>query len=279
MATPLLAVIVGTAAPIAMLAIVVVAYFIGGVIRFNIVHLEPALEDRSQTPHSVFVLEKISNFTLSVAYIVSVAFYLRLLSSFVMYNLDAGEQSDFYANLITTAILAFIGVIGFLKGLRSLETLESLSVTLKLVIIAGLLVGLTMFDVQTLGEATEHGIPSLDVSWFEKLRMLAGILLVVQGSETSRYLGAAYDSQVRVKTMRRAQIISGIIYVAFVFVALPLLPHLENTTPNETAIVELAKFVSPWLPFLLIIAAVMGQFSAAVADTVGGGGLFRGGNQ
>jgi hypothetical protein len=79
----------------------------------------------------------------------------------------------------------------------------------------------------------------------------------------------------RIKTMRRAQIISGVIYVVFAFLALPLLTRLIDSSPNETAIIELAKFVSPWLPFLLIIAAVMSQFSAAVADTVGGGGLLE----
>jgi amino acid transporter len=176
-AAPLLAVIAGNNAPIAMLAIVILAFCLGGVIRFNIIHLEPALEDRVHTPYSVFLLEKISNITLSVAYIVSVAFYLRLLASFVLHNSEVGEKGDLHANLITTAILLFIGLTGLLRGLRTLEKLESISVILKLAIIAGLIIGLAMFDFQTLGEAVTHEIPALDVSDFEKIRMLAGIHL------------------------------------------------------------------------------------------------------
>lgn len=43
---------------------------------------------------------------------------------------------------------------------------------------------------------------------------------------------------------------------------------------DETAIITLAGRVAEILPALLILAAVMSRFSAAVADTVGAGGLF-----
>jgi hypothetical protein len=270
-AAPLVAVIVGKFAPIAMLVIVVLAYAVGGVIRFNIRNLEPLLQDRARLPRKILLVEKLSGLALSTAYIVSVAFYLRLLSSFVLHGLDHG--SHFYANLLTTVILLFIGVTGFARGLHALERMEVYSVTIKLAIIAALLLGLGMFDLRSLGDVFTNEIPVKDHSGFHQLRLLAGILLVVQGFETSRYLGADYDADTRINTMRQAQFVSGIIYVTFVLLALPLLTHLVGTDPDETAIIELARLVSPILPLLLIVAAVMSQFSAAVADTIGGGGL------
>lgn len=42
---------------------------------------------------------------------------------------------------------------------------------------------------------------------------------------------------------------------------------------DETAIIDLMKVVAPILPLLLVVAALSAQFSAAIADTNGSGGL------
>jgi hypothetical protein len=107
----------------------------------------------------------------------------------------------------------------------------------------------------------------------EILRMLAGMLLVIQGFETSRYLGHKYPRDLRVRSMRFAQGLSGLIYVGFAFLILPFIPQLPSAHPDETAIIDLSRHVSIVLPLMLIVAAAMSQFSAAVADTLGGGGL------
>ncbi|MGK0238205.1 MAG: hypothetical protein ACI92G_001669 [Candidatus Pelagisphaera sp.] len=270
-AAPLVAVIVGKAAPLAMLGIVLLAYGIGGIIRFNIRNLEPLLAGDVPPPRSIWLVEKASGIVLSVAYIVSVAFYLRLLSSFVLHG--AGQNAGLYVNLLTSAILLFIGLTGYIRGLHALERLEVYSVTIKLTIIAALILGLGMFDLSSFGDIFTHDIAVKDHNAFQQLRLLAGLLLIVQGFETSRYLGAEYDADTRINTMRQAQFVSGVIYVIFVLLALPLLTHMKGTNPDETAIIDLARLVSPILPAMLIIAAVMSQFSAAIADTLGGGGL------
>ena len=47
-----------------------------------------------------------------------------------------------------------------------------------------------------------------------------------------------------------------------------------KTVPlNETAIIDMMGIVAPILPVLLVAAALSAQFSAAVADTNGSGGL------
>jgi len=107
----------------------------------------------------------------------------------------------------------------------------------------------------------------------ETLQLLAGMLLVVQGFETSRYLGNEYTADMRVRSMRFAQRLSALIYVAFALLILPLLRYLPMDQINEIAIIDLSRHVSLVLPVMLVLAAVMSQFSAAVADTLGGGGL------
>ncbi|MCB1094920.1 MAG: hypothetical protein KDN22_05005 [Verrucomicrobiae bacterium] len=270
---PLLAVIVGKWAPIAMLAIGLLAFAIGGIIRFNIRHLEPLLDRPSELPRGVLTGERLSNISLSAAYAVSIAFYLRLLASFVLHGFNVHEE--WIGDLLTTVILLFIGIAGYFRGLETLEKMEKFSVTVKLAIIAALLLGLGIFDMSEFSDIMDRAVPTKDGDWFARLRELAGLLLIVQGFETSRYLSAEYDTDTRINTMRQAQFVSGVIYVVFVLLAMPLLTHLENTVPDETAIIELAKLISPVLPALLIVAAVMSQFSAAVADTAGGGGLLE----
>jgi len=267
---PLLAVIVGGQAPWAMLAIVAAAYVIGTVIRFNIRHAESLLES-ANTSDFLFLCERGSNIALSAAYVISVAFYLRLLAAFVLRGF--GIESELAANLMTTGVLFSIGSIGWWRGLRGLERLEEYSVTIKLVIIAALLVGLGHFDII-------HGFGSSELkgqlgSPWQTACALGGILLVVQGFETSRYLGAEYSADIRIKSMRVAQILAGCIYLAFAVLITPLLHSIDSALPNETAIIDLAGHASMLLPAMLVIAAVMSQFSAAVADTVGAGGLLE----
>ena len=217
-------------------------------------------------------LEEISTITLGVAYFISVAFYLQLLSSFLMKGI--GLEGTTTHKCITTAILASIGILGRWKGLHLLESLEEYSVSIKLSIIAGLLAGLIWLNSDLISSHNwilQASSPTLTLN---RVRKLMGMLIVVQGFETSRYLGNEYDSKMRTRSMRTAQIISGLIYIVFVSLILILLGKTPDT--SETAIVDLSAKITPLLPALLIVAALMSQFSAAVADTIGSGGLISG---
>ncbi len=75
---PLLASVVGEYSPLAVMGIVVLAYAIGGVIRFNIIHGEPLLHDKHAHP-VIFRVEFFANAMLSLAYVTAIAFYLSLL--------------------------------------------------------------------------------------------------------------------------------------------------------------------------------------------------------
>ncbi len=268
-AAPLLSHAVNSWALLAMSGIVLVAYGIGEVIRYNIRYAEPMLNE-GQGSRLLFAIERFSGLVLSIAYVISVAFYLRLLASFVLRAVEI--ESEFFANIITTVILVFIALMGLWRGLGGLESLEKTAVNIKLAIIAALLVGLAWFDINWLAQA-ENEINYRPVEdWPYALGLLAGILLIIQGFETSRYLGSEYDAETRIRTMRYAQILSAVIYLLFIGLALPLLGDFHESR-DETAIIELSALVASVLPAMLIVAAVMSQFSAAVADTAGSGGL------
>ncbi len=265
---PLLAGEFGGYAPWAMVLVVVVAYAIGAVIRFNIRHTEPLLAEAHAAP-LVRRLDFLSDIALALSYVISVAFYLRLLASFA---LSSVPNSDRVADVLATVILAVIGGVGWFRGLHLLERLEQYSVSIKLAIIGALLVGWGVHDV-TLGAGSPAIAVPDSVGPWRSFRFLAGVLIVVQGFETSRYLGDEYSAPVRIASMRRAQLIAGAIYVVFVGLTVPTYGLLGSDV-DEIAVVRLAAHVAWILPAMLVLAALMSQFSAAVADTVGAGGLF-----
>ena len=102
---------------------------------------------------------------------------------------------------------------------------------------------------------------------------MLGLIILVQGFETSRYLGHSYDAPTRVRTMRHAQWIAFIVYMLFIGL---LTPWLDGRLPPEggdTHIVELLRPVGMLIAPCVIVAALMSQLSAAVADMNGASGL------
>lgn len=268
---PLLASVVGAYSPLAVTGIVVLAYAIGGVIRFNITHAEPLLHGKDAHP-ALYKIDLFANTALSFAYVTAVAFYLSLLSSFLLHYLGF-EDSPGLERTLTTVIIVFIATTGFIRGLGGLEKLEAYSMSLQLSIVAALLIGIFVYDYNFIQSDRSLIFDVPDRSWIIKACILCGILLVVQGFETSRFLGEKYPADVRVRTMRRAQLISGALYVISVTALMPIVQHLDLANIQIAEIVSATALAATALPLMLIVAAIMSQFSAAVADTVGAGCL------
>lgn len=268
--SPLLASVVGALSPVAVIGIVLLAYAIGSVIRFNIIHVEPRIKNGSLSKKTKEV-EGLGGIALVLAYMVAVAFYISLLSSFLLSYL--GIDNIDAERWLTTIIILFIAFVGYKRGLGGLEKLEAVSMTVQLSIVVSLLLGLGVFSYvfYTSGESLSFDYPQRDIS--TQIRILAGALLVVQGFETSRFLGEKYSPEMRVATMKKAQIISGILYVVSVILFLPVVQYLDLQHIQLAKIVDVTGQAALVLPFMLIVAALMSQFSAAVADTGGGGGL------
>lgn len=268
--SPLLASVVGGLSAIAVIGIVVLAYAIGSVIRFNILHVEPRIKEGTLSKRTREV-EYLGDIALVLAYMVAVAFYLSLLSSFLLSYL--GIENYNAERWLTTTIIIFISAVGYKRGLGGLEKLEAVSMTVQLSIVFALLLGLASYSYlfYASGQSLNFDYPQRDFS--TQIRILAGALLVVQGFETSRFLGEKYSAEMRVTTMKNAQIISGILYVIAVFLFMPVVQHLDLQHIQLAKIVDVTGLAAIVLPFMLIGAALMSQFSAAVADTSGGGGL------
>lgn len=263
---PLLAGVAGPLSVVAIAAVVALSFWIGDAIRFTMRHNESlGLAGTTTAP----ALERLSDLALAAAYVISITFYIRLMSGFVLTGLDV--YSPFNADVLATAVLLFIGLYGWRRGLGGLERLEEYSVTIKLAIIASLLAGLLYHDASQ-GYGL-NGLPLPSSGLWDGLRELAGMLLIVQGFETSKYLSSAYSAPMRCRSMTFAQILAGIIYVAFVALAMPMMPQFVGMAPSETAIIDLSRNITLALPVMLVIAAAMSQFSAAIADTIGAGGV------
>jgi hypothetical protein len=269
---PLLASSVGLLAIPAVLALCGLAYLIGGVIRYNIRRVEPVLDTTSAKHNPVWAsIEGLSHLTLTGAYFVSVAYYLSLLSAFALRL--AGITDPMPAKVVSSLLVAGVAILGATRGLAGIEGAEKYTVSLNLSAIAGLLVALMIFGAnlpEGYSWTAELNIPpSLDV---DTLRFLLGLLIIVQGFETSRYMSALYKAEIRVAAMRRAQLISTAIYLVFFILMIPLFPFF-TAQADVSGFIDVIGRVTWVLPFIVTIGAIASQFSASVADSIGASGL------
>lgn len=256
----------GLFAPGVMAALCLGAWFFGSAVRFNIARIELTGDARSMAEAT---LEQVASWALSFAYVISVAYYLNLFGAFAV-SLTSYENPT-AAKEMTSAVLLFLLVVGWTRGFGTLERMEQVSVSLKLAIILGLLVGLTQYFTLQAGAGNLVLNPPRLTGW-SAVTLGFGLIVTVQGFETTRYLGEAYDARTRIRAMRVAQILAALIYMVYIGLLAYAFPT-ERMTLNETAIIELMELVAPILPVLLVAAALSAQFSAAVADTGGSGGL------
>lgn len=265
---PLLAGTVGNLAVICMGMLLLLAYMVGGAIRFNIRHFEPIENDGHGPAQDTAFLSRV---VLIGAYFISVTYYLQLLAAFLLNTFDVDSQ--LWAHVITTTLLVIIAGIGMWRGLSELGAVEKYAVALNLGMVGALLVALAVYNVKLFvgGEWALSSVSS--VIDFHDIRVLLGLLIVVQGFETSRFLGSEYPAPQRIATMRAAQLLSAAIYL--VFIALTTVLFHQGLGADVTAIIKMTAPVAVVLPILLSVAAIGSQFSAAVADSSGAGGLIE----
>jgi len=261
---PILASSVGPYSLLAMLVVAFVAFHAGAVVRHNILCAEPVLAEGQNK--MTLTLERLSGIALVAAYVVSVCLYVHILSAFVLGAFDM--DSDFNKSLLTTLVIGLITVIGVMGGLKPLEKMESWALYVTILVLALLLGGFAIYDINSLLDSGRLAMPMMpDRSAWEMITIVAGTLIVVQGFETTRYLGRSFDTWTRIRASRWSQYISLTVYIAFVALALPIVPVL-NGEYSANSLTRLAAEVSVLLSAPLIIAAALSQFSAAVADTL-----------
>ena len=273
---PLLASRVGIWAVAAITGLTALAFFVGGAIRYNIRYAEPVIEG-AHPGHSIQSIEVLSHIVLIGAYFISVAYYLVLLATFGLKLL--GLADPLLGKAIATTIVAGICAVGATRGLQGVERAEKVTVSVNLASIAALLTALVIFGVNMPAgyEWNAAGGPIHSFDW-NTARFLMGLLIVVQGFETSRFMGEMYDADMRIAAMRRAQIVSSAVYVTFFVLMLPLFPYFTSSA-DVAGFIDVIGRVAPWLPWVVAGGAIASQFSASVADSIGASGLIAGKTQ
>lgn len=268
-AGPILAHAAGTKAWIAMAALCGVAYLFGFAMRANIAHVQA--EHAASSSRAATALKRASELSLSFAYFISVAYYLNLFSAF---GLRFWAITDPLAIRIgETAIIVIVGALGATGGLKALERLEVGAVGLKLSVIGGLIAALALSNALAAGAGGFEWRAPMHSRGFDEIRVVLGLLILVQGFETSRYLGAEYDAATRIRTMRWAQWLSTGVYVTFILLITRYFNSGLPAEGGETAIIDMLAPIGAAVAPLVILAALASQLSAAVADMNGAGGL------
>jgi len=265
---PILASATGRYSIISMAGICLLAYSVGAVIRFNIANAEPVLGS-SHPPAATLFLDRASDITLVPAYVISVCLYLKILSSFVTRGL--GISTAFNQDMLTSGVILLITVVGVIRGLKMLQKLEDYAIWVTMGIITLMILAFGIHDVSLAADSAVQLPGSGSGGILKVLAVLGGTLICVQGFETSRYLGEEFSRSMRIRSCRLSQLIAAAVYMIFITVSIPLMNMLSGPASDD-ALITMAGGVWKLLPVPLISAAVLSQFSAAIADTLGGEG-------
>lgn len=265
---PLLAKEFGLAAFGAMAVLLVIAYFVGSVVRFNIRYAEPMLAEVGLHDPLAWIARG-GQTVLAASYAISVAYYLKLLAAFTLHALSLHDP--LVANVLVSVLLAGLMLVALTGGFHSVLAIAHATVTIKLAVIAGMLAALAAYWLATplLPVILATPKPTL-----HSVSLLLGLLIVVQGFETSRYLGAEFDADTRIRTMRYAQWLSSAIYMIFLLVMTPFLDRASRTV-GVAGVLDVFVFIAPPMAAFVLVGAAASQMSAAVADQIGAAGLLE----
>ena len=255
--TPVIVVLMGIDAPLFMAALVAAGLAMGWVMRYNIQHYEP-LRGTMKVADNVAAF---SRWGLVGASIVNIAYYLQLLALLVL--APFGIRAELPQTLLAVGILVVLCLIGMFYGLAKLDLAGQRTTAFNLAAVVAILVGFLLFNIEVVvtGEwALPDYNPPNDPN---RLRKLLGFFGLVQGFEASRYLGDKFDADLRCRSMRRAQIISGIVFVVLCGLSIILFVKAKSDM-SPASILKIGALVSPAMPWIILLAAIGSQVSASV---------------
>ncbi len=263
-----------TLGALALVGVVVVsatAWWVGSAVRHNIRVVEP-LEESDDLDQLTRRLDRFGDGVIVIAYVISVALYLRIMAEYVFGYVGWGGTAA--EKVLACCAVAVIVGIGILRGFAGLERLDDITVVAVLVLTTVLGGTLLFNDWQQLGDGGLDLPPVPEASIWQVLLVLGGIVITVQGFETVRYLKDEYDARTRIWASRVAQLVAASLYLGFVAVATPVM-GLGTDAGADKTLLDITSRVAPWLALPLVLSAVLSQFSAAVADTSAAEGNLR----
>lgn len=257
---PAVVLLAGFSAPLVMLGVCLVAMAAGFAMAYNIRHYEPLAD--SDDP--VTKIERAAQWALLGASVVNIAYYTLLLMALFLLPFDAfttGRQA-FWGTLY----LAAIAGIGYFGGMDWLNKQGDRTTAFNLAAVFGVLVAFLVFNVQealggrwALGESPTPGV--------EEFRKIIGLFAMVQGFEAARYIGVRFSAEQRISTMRIAQGIATVVFVALVASILVLFLPPGGVPASGTAIFIVSEKIGVSMPYLLLLAAIGSQTSAIIGAT------------
>lgn len=268
---PVLERTLGALAVLGVIAVCSFAWFVGTAIRHNVATVEPLILD-GRLDRFNQLTEWASDLVIVIAYVISVALYLRIMSQYVVELIVPGSESAERA-LASLAVVLIVGT-GIFRGFRGLDRMERFALAAVLILTTVLGGVLFISDAASLAGGGFDLPPVPDRGIGEILLVLGGIVITVQGFETVRYLAAEYDQRTRILACRLSQIVSSSIYIGFVIVATPVM-GLGTPDGVSDTLLDITRRVVPLLSIPIVVTAVLSQFSAATADTVAANGNFR----
>ncbi len=265
---PILERTLGRLAVFGAIAVCGLAWLIGIAVRHVVRVVEPMLDDGSldQTTRR---LDRLGDWVIVVAYVISVALYVRIMAQYVVTY--AGSDSALAERALASAAIATIVGIGVFRGYGGLDWLERMALGAVLVLVT-ILGG--AFAVSDAGQVLGQGLtlpPIPDTGFVNVVLVLGGIVIAVQGFETVRYLQEEFDRPTRIWASRLSQAVAASIYIGFVAVATPLM-GLGSNAGADGELTDITTRIAPLLTLPVVVCAVLSQFSAATADTVAAGG-------
>ncbi len=270
---PVLERTLGALAVVGAAGVCAVAWLVGTAIRHCVRVVEP-LAASGELDRATRRLERLADAVIVVAYVISVALYLRIMAEYVVsFAVDGGSASA--ERMLACAAVALIVAVGVLRGFHGLDLLERAALVAVLVLTTLLGGALLIDDARALLDTGLRLPPVPDLGVGRVLLILGGIVITVQGFETIRYLGDEYDAPTRISASRVAQGVAASIYIGVVAVATPAMGLGTSAGPDDT-LLQVTNRVAPILALPLVLCAVLSQFSAAIADTAAADGNLRG---
>ena len=251
----------------------VVAWLVGTAIRHNVVEVE-GREERGELDRTTAGLGRGADAVIVVAYVISVALYLRIMAEYVV-GVTPLDSSQLAERLVAMAAVVVIVVVGITRGFDGLDLLDRVALATVLVLTTVLGGALVLSDAGHLLDGTLSAPPVPNGEPLSTLAVLGGIVITVQGFETVRYLGDSFDAVTRVRASRVAQLVAASIYIGFVATATPAM-GLGTPDGADDTLLDITARIAPFLAIPLVLSAVLSQFSAAVADTAAADGNLRG---
>jgi hypothetical protein len=258
--SPAIILIAGYWSPVFLLGICLLAIVTGLAIAYNIRHYEPLVG----TDDSINKVGRIARLALVIASVTNIAYYTLLLTGLILWPL--GIYSDTNLAIGGVIILGSLIVVGLAGGMDKLNELGDRTTAFNLSAVLAVVAAFVTYNVQEIVAGTLDFPPVSTSLGTEDIRKIIGLFALVQGFEASRYIGERFAAKERISTMRLAQVVSSVVFVAFIAAALILFVEVE-TDFSQTAIFVASDKLGDFMPWLILLAAIGSQTSAIVNAT------------